>query len=141
MMFEPPRLYLSAWSLILFQSVTQSTTAFHCRDHQNKQEQYQCLLLLNKSYASYFKYEWIYLEMSEREEKIKKEVKTDEYGNVRKEEVRREVSTKSEAERDLEDAGDKMKAGAKAMGAKMEDPDRDMGAQYEKKKAEEKLKD
>src|SRR5215216_2858146 len=81
------------------------------------------------------------LEMSEREEKIKKEVKTDEYGNVRKEEVRREVSTKSEAERDLEDAGDKMKAGAKAIGAKMEDPDRDMGAQYEKKKAEEKLKD
>ena len=81
------------------------------------------------------------LEMSEREEKIKKEVKTDEYGNVRKEEVRREVSTKSEAERDLEDAGDKMKAGAKAMGAKMEDPDRDMGAQYEKKTAEEKLKD
>jgi hypothetical protein len=81
------------------------------------------------------------LEMSEREEKIEKEVKTDEYGNVRKEEVRREVSTKSEAERDLEDAGDKMKAGAKAMGAKMEDPDRDMGAQYEKKKAEEKLKD
>ena len=79
--------------------------------------------------------------MSEREEKIKREVKTDEYGNVRKEEVKREVDTKSEAERDLKDAGDKMKAGAKAMGAKMEDPDRDMGAQYEKKKSEEKLKD
>lgn len=79
--------------------------------------------------------------MSEREEKIKREVKTDEYGNVRKEEVRREVDTKSEAERDLEDAGDKMKAGAKAMGAKIKDPDRDMGAQYEKKKTEEKLKD
>jgi hypothetical protein len=80
-------------------------------------------------------------EMAEREEKIKKEVKTDDYGNVRKEEVSREVDTKSEAERDLQDVGDKMKAGAKAMGAKMEDPDRDMGAQYEKKKAEEKLKD
>ncbi len=79
--------------------------------------------------------------MSEREEKIKREVKTDEYGNVRKEEVKREVDTKSEAERDLEDAGDKIKAGASAMGAKMEDPDRDLGAQYEKKKAEEKLKD
>ena len=79
--------------------------------------------------------------MSEREEKIKKKVETDEYGNVRKEEVRREVDTKGEAERDLEDAGDKMKAGAKAMGAKMEDPDRDLDAQYEKKKAEEKLKD
>ena len=79
--------------------------------------------------------------MSEREEKIKKKIETDEYGNVRKEEVRREVDRKSEAERDLEDAGDKMKAGAKAMGAKLEDPDRDLGAQYEKKKAEENLKD
>lgn len=81
------------------------------------------------------------LEMAEREEKIKREVKTDEYGNVRKEEVTQEVDTKSEAKQDLEDAGDKMKAGAKAMGAKMEDPDRDIGAQYEKKKTEEKLKD
>jgi hypothetical protein len=80
-------------------------------------------------------------EMSEREEKIKKKIETDEYGNVRKEEVRREVDTKSEAERDLEDVGDKMKAGAKAMGTKMEDPDRDLGAQYEKKKAEEKIKE
>jgi hypothetical protein len=79
--------------------------------------------------------------MSEREEKIKREVKTDEYGNVKKEEVRREVDTKSEAEQDLEDAGDKIKAGARAMGAKMDDPDRDLGAQYEKKKTEEKLKD
>ncbi len=79
--------------------------------------------------------------MAEREEKVKREVKTDEYGNVKKEEVRREVDTKSEAEQDLEDAGDKMKAGARAMGAKMKDTDRDLGAQYEKKKAEEKLKD
>jgi hypothetical protein len=79
--------------------------------------------------------------MAEREEKIKREVKTDEYGNVKKEEVSREVDTKSEAERDLGDAGDKIKAGAKAMGAKIEDPDRDLGTQYEKKKAEEKLKD
>jgi hypothetical protein len=75
------------------------------------------------------------------EKEIKKEVKSDEYGNVRKEEVKREVDTKSDAERDLEDVGDKMKAGAKAMGARMKDPDRDMGAQYEKKKAEEKLND
>ena len=68
-------------------------------------------------------------EMAEREEKIKREVKTDEYGNVRKEEVKREVDTKSEAKQDMEDAGDKMKAGAKAMGAKIKDPDRDMCAQ------------
>ena len=79
--------------------------------------------------------------MAEREEKIKREVKTDEYGNVKKEEVKREVDTKSEVKQDMEDAGDKMKAGAKAMGAKMEDPDRDIGAQYEKKKAEERMKD
>ena len=79
--------------------------------------------------------------MAEREEKIKREVKTDEYGNVRKEEVKREVDTKSEAKQDMEDAGDKMKAGAKAMGAKMKDPDRDIGAEYEKKKSEERLND
>ena len=79
--------------------------------------------------------------MAKREEKIKREVKTDEYGNVSKEEVKREVDTKSEAKQDMEDAGDKMKAGAKAMGAKMKDPDRDMGAEYEKKKSEERLND
>lgn len=76
--------------------------------------------------------------MSEREEKVKREVKTDESGNIREEETRREVDTKGQAERDLEDTGDKIKAGAKAVGAKMEDPDRDLGTQYEKKKAEEK---
>jgi hypothetical protein len=79
--------------------------------------------------------------MAEREEKIKREVKTDEYGNVSKEEVKREVDTKSEAKQDMEDAGDKMKAGAKAMGAKMKDPDKDIGAEYEKKKSEERLND
>ncbi len=76
--------------------------------------------------------------MSEREEKVKHEVKTDESGNIREEETRREVDTKGQAERDLEDTGDKIKAGAKAVGAKMEDTDRDLGTQYEKKKAEEK---
>lgn len=65
---------------------------------------------------------------------IKKEVKTDECGNGRKEEVKREVDTKSEAKGDLQNAGDKMKASAKAMGAKMEDPYRDMGAHPVRKK-------
>ena len=37
---------------------------------------------------------------------------------MRKEELKREVDTKSEAKHDLEDAGDKMKSGAKALGAK-----------------------
>jgi hypothetical protein len=83
-------------------------------------------------------------EMSETLDERKKKVKTDEYGNVIKEEeeVRREVDdTKIGAERSLEGMGDKIKAGAKAMGAKMEDPNRDLGAQYEKKKAEVELKD
>ena len=75
------------------------------------------------------------------EKEIKKEVKTDEYGNVRKEEVKREVNTKSEAKRDLEDAGDKMKAGAKAMGENIKDPYWDMGAKYENNKEEEKIND
>lgn len=72
------------------------------------------------------------------EEKVEREVKTDESGNVREEETTRKVETKGQAERDLEDTGDKIKAGAKAVGAKIEDPDRDLGTQYEKKKAEEK---
>jgi hypothetical protein len=80
--------------------------------------------------------------MSETPDQRKKKVKTDEYRNVIREEVRHELGdTKSEAERSLEGIRDKMKAGAKAMGAKMEDPDRDLDAQYEKKKAEEKLKE
>jgi uncharacterized protein (TIGR02271 family) len=50
-----------------------------------------------------------------------------------------EVNTESnESESDLKDAGDKMKAGAKAMGAKMSDPDKDLDTQYQQKKAEEK---
>ena len=50
-----------------------------------------------------------------------------------------EVNTESnESESDLKDAGDKMKAGAKTMGAKMSDPDKDLDTQYQQKKAEEK---
>jgi hypothetical protein len=49
-----------------------------------------------------------------------------------------EVNRKSEAERDLEDAGDKIKAGAKAVGNKIKDPDRDLGTEYEAEKIEEK---
>ena len=49
-----------------------------------------------------------------------------------------EVNTESnESESDLKDAGDKMKAGAKAMGAKMSDPDKDLDTHYQQKKAEE----
>ncbi len=50
-----------------------------------------------------------------------------------------EVNRKSDAERDLEDAGDKIKAGAKAIGNKIKDPDKDLGTEYEKEKIKEKV--
>jgi hypothetical protein len=42
-----------------------------------------------------------------------------------------------------EDVGldDKIKAGARAMGKKMEDPDRDTGAEYETEKSKERVQD
>jgi hypothetical protein len=42
---------------------------------------------------------------------------------------------------DAKDAGDKMKAGAKAAGKKMEDPDRDASTEYDKEKVKEKVED
>jgi hypothetical protein len=39
----------------------------------------------------------------------------------------------------MEDIGDKMKAGAKAMGSKMKDPDKDLETEYQQKKAEESM--
>lgn len=56
-----------------------------------------------------------------------------------KKKVEYEVDRKTEAERDMEDAGDKMKAGAKAMGNKLADPDRDLETEYHKEKVKEKL--
>ncbi|MGG6459801.1 MAG: hypothetical protein ACM3JQ_00070 [Candidatus Eiseniibacteriota bacterium] len=50
-----------------------------------------------------------------------------------------EVNRKSETERDLEDAGDKIKAGAKAVGNKIKDPDKDLGTEYDKEKFKEKV--
>jgi len=55
-----------------------------------------------------------------------------------KKETTYKVDRKSEAERDVEDAGDKIKAGARALGKKVEDPDRDLGTEYEKEKFKEK---
>jgi hypothetical protein len=49
------------------------------------------------------------------------------------------VDTKGETEQDLENFGDKVKAGAKAVGKKIEDPDRDLGTEYNKEKIEEKV--
>jgi hypothetical protein len=39
----------------------------------------------------------------------------------------------------IEDASDKIKAGAKATANKASDPDRDMGREYDKEKFEEKM--
>lgn len=50
-----------------------------------------------------------------------------------------EVDTKSDTERDVEDAGDKIKAGAKAVANKIKDPDRDLGTEYNKEKIKEKV--
>jgi hypothetical protein len=48
--------------------------------------------------------------------------------------------SESEARRGVEDAGDKIKAGAKAIGKKAEDPNRDLGTEYEKEKFKEKTR-
>jgi hypothetical protein len=50
-----------------------------------------------------------------------------------------EVNRRSETERDLEDVGDKIKAGAKAVGNKIKDPDKDLGTEYDKEKFKEKV--
>ena len=50
-----------------------------------------------------------------------------------------EVDRKGEAERDLEDASDKVQAGAKAVANKVKDPDRDLDTEYQKEKIKEKL--
>jgi hypothetical protein len=47
------------------------------------------------------------------------------------------VDRKSETEQDLESAGDKIKAGAKALGKQIDDPDRDLGTEYSKEKFKE----
>lgn len=50
-----------------------------------------------------------------------------------------EVDTKCDTERNLEDAGDKIKAGAKAVANKIKDPNRDLGTEYDKEKIKEKV--
>ncbi len=48
-------------------------------------------------------------------------------------------TTKSDTEENLENAGDSIKAGAKAVANKIKDPDRDLGAEYNKEKLKEKV--
>ena len=60
---------------------------------------------------------------------------------TRTEEAQHEAGEKvADVKRGMEDAGDKIKAGAKAVGSKMSDPDKDLKAEYEQKKAEERTK-
>lgn len=42
---------------------------------------------------------------------------------------------------EIENTGDKIKAGAKAVGKKLEDPDRDLELEYNKEKVKEDIKD
>lgn len=57
-----------------------------------------------------------------------------------KKKVEYSVDRKGEAEKDLEDVGDKIKAGARAVGSKVENPDRDLSAEYKKEKVKEKTR-
>ncbi|MDQ3971067.1 MAG: hypothetical protein M3227_05205 [Thermoproteota archaeon] len=55
------------------------------------------------------------------------------------EKVEYKVEKKSGAEHDIANAADKEKAGAKAVGKTVTDPDRDLGTEYNLQKAKEKL--
>ena len=55
------------------------------------------------------------------------------------EKVEYKVEEKSGIEQDTENAGEKVKAGAKAMGKKVTDPDRDLETEYNVEKTKEKL--
>lgn len=63
------------------------------------------------------------------------------WGDPREATVRTEAAEgKAEVQQGMKETGEKMKAAAKAAGSKMTDPDRDLKAEYEKKKAEEKAR-
>ena len=54
-------------------------------------------------------------------------------------EVKAKVDKKGDTEQDLENAGDKIKAGTKAVANKIKDPNRDLGTEYETEKLKEKI--
>lgn len=56
-----------------------------------------------------------------------------------KKEVKYDGDKKGDTEKGLEDAGDKIKAGAKALGKKVANPGRDLGDEYQKEKIKEKM--
>jgi hypothetical protein len=59
--------------------------------------------------------------------------------DVEEKKVEYKVERKSDAEHEMDNAADKVKAGAKAMGKKVTDPDRDLGTEYNVEKAKERL--
>jgi len=60
----------------------------------------------------------------------------------RKDDVQEDVGDTAEnVEDSLDEAGDKIKAGAKAMANKIDDPGRDMSTEYNKEKLKEEAKD
>jgi len=56
-----------------------------------------------------------------------------------KSEAKYKVGNKSEVEKDVEDAGDKLKAGAKAVGNKIQEASRDLDTEYKKEKFKEEI--
>ncbi len=59
--------------------------------------------------------------------------------DVEEKKVEYKVERKSGATHDMDDAAEKVKAGAKAMGKKVSDPDRDLGTEYNVEKAKERI--
>jgi hypothetical protein len=59
--------------------------------------------------------------------------------DVEEKKVEYKVERKGDAEHKMDNAADKVKAGAKAMGKKVTDPDKDLGTEYNVEKAKERL--
>ena len=53
--------------------------------------------------------------------------------------LKQNQTLKTDTEEDLENAGDKIKAGTKAVANKIKDPDKDLGTEYDKEKVKEKV--
>lgn len=60
-------------------------------------------------------------------------------GDYETKEEREFKKAQNDTEEALEDAGDKVQAGAKAVANKVADPDRDLESEYEKEKLKEKV--
>jgi hypothetical protein len=59
--------------------------------------------------------------------------------DVEKKKIEYKVESKSGATHDMDNPADKVKAGTKAMGKKVTDPDRDLGTAYNVEKTKERI--